>query len=102
MRQYLERDQSLVVIHGKDAIIRPIRTKGEEPIGREWTLCVNAMLTCRIDGRSNDRSFFCTDTSMLTCMRIQTKHGNARRCNAMVDMQRAMKCSERCDETVDG
>lgn len=101
MRQYLERDQSLVVIHGKNAVVRSIRTKGEEPVGRERPLCVYAVLTCSINGRTDDRSFFRTNTSMLSCMRIQSKHSNARRCNAMVNMQCAMQGNERCNESVD-
>src|SRR4051812_43775255 len=82
----LKRDQSLVVVHGKNSI--------ELQVAAPCKKCISTIrsedklvLFCFFDGRLNDLLFFCTDQAFITGMWIESKHCDLRFINPEITTQ---------------
>src|SRR5688572_21650691 len=72
-----ERNQSLIVIHGKHDIKTAKTTGTKKSISRVRTETINAVIKHFLYGRSNYFLLFITEQTTISAMRINSKYSNA-------------------------
>src|SRR5258705_1437015 len=87
-RQRFERNQSLVVIHGKHSIETAEAARTKKSISRVGTKTINAIIKHCLNGRSNYFLFFIAQQSTVSAVRINSKNRDAWFCNSKIADER--------------
>eukprot|EP00825_Cyclidium_porcatum_P024628 TRINITY_DN27010_c0_g1_i1.p2 TRINITY_DN27010_c0_g1~~TRINITY_DN27010_c0_g1_i1.p2 ORF type:complete len:246 (-),score=5.17 TRINITY_DN27010_c0_g1_i1:175-912(-) len=76
-REQLDRDQSLVVIHGQDGIKLAVQGTQEDGVGGERTMGVNTLFAGHDHGRLDDAGFLVAELAVLRGVRVHTADRDA-------------------------
>ena len=77
-RQGLERRQSLVVVHGQDAVVLGVSASGEKPVGGKRPESQHALAERLDDGRADDLLLLAPQQSAVAGVRVEGHDGDAR------------------------